>query len=56
MKVAFPSLYFVKILPVLKSVAFTWCFEWVTVVETVLSNFLEIFRNSNFVKYSKTLY
>ena len=56
MKVAFSILYFVKILPVLKSVAFTWCLEWVAVVETILSNFLEIFRNSNFVRYSKTLY
>ena len=56
MKVSFYTLYFVKNLPALRSVAFTWCLEWVAVVETILSNFLEIFRNSNFVKYSKTLY
>ena len=42
MKVAFSSLYFVfksfslNILPILKSVAFTWCQEWIIAVQTIL--------------------
>ena len=40
----------VNILPVLKSVAFTWCEEWVAVAQTILCNSPKIFRNSNLQK------
>ena len=42
MKVTFSSFllsFSVNILPVLKFVAFTWCFEWVVAVQTILRQF-----------------